>query len=174
MYLATVTLVSPASDLAPMALEELNSALALFQVVRGTIPKHVLGNNVRWLERVRDRAESRLRSVHRTEDGVPHLAVTDNEAESNLTLVGWRTRLVQAEVSNPSRSVPNHSVEASYEHQPMTWPEDSLPDAQWPDLVRHCPVLQLMRSVAPDFGYTTVTSSKHQRRSGQYVRDVRS
>lgn len=104
----------PSDPLARFALTQVGKTIALFLQAVQTRPTPKLMSNLRFLLRLNNRAWD---AVNRYESGVPPDnggQAADSDSDSDIELLGWRTRLVEraAEGSRFAMTIPSPTVPA--------------------------------------------------------------
>ena len=109
--LSTIPIVSPQTALTGLAMSYLDTAIALSREVQDVLPQRSLQENLGWLIRLRERAWKRMNEVHLNdmdasnplELTIPERPIEPDVAE-HLSLVGWRTKLVELGRTSPPRT----------------------------------------------------------------------
>ena len=96
--MSTLIVLCPQTALAPFALGYVEATITLFEKVKSVAPQRSLTDNLSWLIRVHERASHRIPmandSLADNEAGDKEDALSPEDAD-HLSLVGWRTRLVE-------------------------------------------------------------------------------
>lgn len=98
MCAATLVIENPRNPLAPLSLALFDNAITLYSsVVQGNTSTRIV-QNLKWLQRLRQRAGERMRQAEGQGDGAGRLPAEEAEGINDVELLGWRTRLVKRAV----------------------------------------------------------------------------
>lgn len=125
--MATVCILSPGSALVTLAMTELESVIALLHSILASLPRPELRKNLAWLLQLRERAQAKI-SAAAAPAPSPQPA---EDAFEHLSLVGWRTRLIQLGEGRPREPVP--SMPAASLPEPADWYDNTLLTSRLPD-----------------------------------------
>lgn len=97
MCAATLVIENPRNPLAPLSLALFDNAINLYSsVVQGNTSTRIV-QNLKWLQRLRQRAGERMRQAEGQPDG-EGLPQPEEGGINDVELLGWRTRLVKRAV----------------------------------------------------------------------------
>ncbi|EJT45626.1 hypothetical protein A1Q1_05775 [Trichosporon asahii var. asahii CBS 2479] len=136
--MATVCILSPGSALVTLAMTELESVIALLHSILASLPRPELRKNLAWLLQLRERAQAKI-SAAAAPAPSPQPA---EDAFEHLSLVGWRTRLIQLGEGRPREPVP--SMPAASLPEPADWYDNTLLTSRLPDATGLSPDFQLL------------------------------
>lgn len=100
MCAATLVIENPRNPLAPLSLALFDNAITLYSsVVQGNTSTRIV-QNLKWLQRLRQRAGERMRQAAAQPQGEGRLPLAEEEDTgiNDAELLGWRTRLVKRAV----------------------------------------------------------------------------
>ena len=100
--LGVVVIVSPTCSLVPLAMRHFESLLALLPRLQAHLPRETFRRDIDWMQNLYDKARRSSESAHHMDgrshprDRNPPGSVRSRpEAEEELQMVGWRTRLIK-------------------------------------------------------------------------------
>lgn len=133
--MATVCILSPGSALVTLAMSELESVISLLHSILASLPRPELKKNLAWLLQLRERAQAKISAAAAPIPSPQDAA--EEDAFEHLSLVGWRTRLIQLGEGRPRENVP--SMPAPSLPEPSGWYDSTLLASRLPDATGFSP-----------------------------------
>jgi hypothetical protein len=133
MCLGTLVLKNPLNPLAQFSLQQLNSAVQIYESLIKRHQSHAMAQNHDWLSRLHRRASAKVAqatfgSGDTALQSTTHSVHSNDEMVDDAELLGWRTRLIEHAAQGTRRATTIHSgispgqqrQETSYHRQATT------------------------------------------------------